>query len=112
LIKTDDEVPALDGSAIEFCRQISSAGVEEQDEAVEPVRIRRTISIGNNGESIRIEPAEFLTIDYTLEYPPPIGRQSVHFEMKSPAAYISQVAPARTFGFVNEFHKLAEMGLA
>jgi UDP-3-O-[3-hydroxymyristoyl] N-acetylglucosamine deacetylase len=112
LIKTDDEVPALDGSAIEFCRQISSAGVEEQDEAVEPVLIRRTISIGNNGESIRIEPAEFLTIDYTLEYPPPIGRQSVHFEMKSPAAYISQVAPARTFGFVNEFHKLAEMGLA
>jgi UDP-3-O-[3-hydroxymyristoyl] N-acetylglucosamine deacetylase len=112
LIKTDDEVPALDGSAMEFCRQISSAGVEEQDVAVEPVRISRTISIGNNGESIRIEPAEFLTIDYTLEYPPPIGRQRVHFEMKSPAAYISEIAPARTFGFVNEFHKLAEMGLA
>ena len=31
LIKTDDEVPALDGSAIEFCRQIAEVGVDEQD---------------------------------------------------------------------------------
>ena len=112
LIKTDDEVPALDGSAIEFCRQISEVGVEEQEAAVEPVRIARTIAVGNNGESIRVEPADRLIIDYTLEYPQPIGRQSVHFELTSPAAYMREIAPARTFGFVHEFHKLAEMGLA
>ena len=80
LIKTDDEVPALDGSAIEFCRQISEVGVEEQDAAVEPVRVARTIAVGNNGESIRVEPADHLIVDYTLEYPQPIGCQSVHFE--------------------------------
>jgi UDP-3-O-[3-hydroxymyristoyl] N-acetylglucosamine deacetylase len=112
LIKTDDEVPALDGSAIEFCRQISEVGVEEQEAAVEPVRIERAIAVGNNGESIRVEPADRLIVDYTLEYPRPIGRQSVHFELTSPAAYMREIAPARTFGFVHEFHKLAEMGLA
>lgn len=112
LIKTDDEVPALDGSALEFCRQIAEAGIEEQDAAVEPVRITRPIAVGNNGESIRIEPADHLIIDYTLEYPQPIGRQTVHFELTSSDAYMSQIAPARTFGFVREFHKLAEMGLA
>jgi UDP-3-O-acyl N-acetylglucosamine deacetylase len=112
LIKTDDEVPALDGSAIEFCRQIAEAGIEDQDAAVEPVRIARPIAVGNNGESIRIEPADHLIIDYTLEYPSPIGRQTVHFELTSSEAYMSEVAPARTFGFVREFHKLAEMGLA
>jgi UDP-3-O-[3-hydroxymyristoyl] N-acetylglucosamine deacetylase len=112
LIKTDDEVPALDGSAIEFCRQISDVGVEEQEAAVEPVRIERTIAVRNNGESIRVEPAAHLIIDYTLEYPRPIGSQSVHFELTSPAAYMREIAPARTFGFVHEFHKLAEMGLA
>jgi UDP-3-O-[3-hydroxymyristoyl] N-acetylglucosamine deacetylase len=112
LIKTDDEVPALDGSAIEFCRQISEVGVEEQEAAVEPVRIERAIAVGNNGESIRVEPADHLIVDYTLEYPRPIGRQSVHFELTSPAAYMREIAPARTFGFVHEFHKLAEMGLA
>jgi len=112
LIKTDDEVPALDGSAIEFCRQISEVGVQEQEAALEPVRIARAIAVGNNGESIRIEPADHLIIDYTLEYPRPIGRQSVHFELTSPEAYMREIAPARTFGFVHEFHKLAEMGLA
>jgi len=112
LIKTDDEVPALDGSAIEFCRQISEVGVQEQEAAVDPVRIARPIAVGNNGESIRIEPAGHLVVDYTLEYPRPIGRQSVHFELTSPEAYMREIAPARTFGFVYEFHKLAEMGLA
>jgi UDP-3-O-[3-hydroxymyristoyl] N-acetylglucosamine deacetylase len=112
LIKTDDEVPALDGSAIEFCRQISEAGVEEQQAAVEPVKIKRAIALRNNGESIRVEPADRLIIDYTLEYPRPIGRQSVHFDLTAPAAYMREIAPARTFGFVHEFHKLAEMGLA
>lgn len=112
LIKTDDEVPALDGSAIEFCRQISEAGMEEQQAAVEPVKVKRPIAVGNNGESIRVEPAGHLIIDYTLEYPQPIGRQSVHFELDSPEAYMREIAPARTFGFVHEFHKLAEMGLA
>ena len=112
LIKTDDEVPALDGSAIEFCRQISEVGVQEQEAALEPVRIARPIAVGNNGESIRVEPAGHLIIDYTLEYPRPIGRQSVHFELTSPEAYMREIAPARTFGFVHEFHKLAEMGLA
>ncbi|HEY2524517.1 MAG TPA: UDP-3-O-acyl-N-acetylglucosamine deacetylase [Candidatus Binataceae bacterium] len=112
LIKTDDEVPALDGSAIEFCRHISEVGLEEQEAALEPVRIARPIAVGNNGESIRVEPASHLIIDYTLEYPRPIGRQSVHFELTSPEAYMREIAPARTFGFVHEFHKLAEMGLA
>ncbi len=112
LIKTDDEVPALDGSAIDFCRQMVEAGIEEQDSALEPVRVRQSISIGNNGESIRIQPADRLIIDYTLEYPAPIGRQSVHFELASPEIYMREIAPARTFGFVREFRKLAEMGLA
>ncbi|HLK85873.1 MAG TPA: UDP-3-O-acyl-N-acetylglucosamine deacetylase [Candidatus Binataceae bacterium] len=112
LIKTDDEVPALDGSAIEFCRQMSEAGIEEQDASIEPVKVARAIAVGNKSESIRIEPADRLIIDYTLEYPRPIGRQSVHFELTSPAAYMREIAPARTFGFVKEFHKLAEMGLA
>ena len=112
LIKTDDEVPALDGSAIEFCRQMSEAGIEEQEASTDPVRVSRAIAVGNNSESIRIEPADHLIIDYALEYPHPIGRQNVHFELSSPAAYMREIAPARTFGFVKEFHKLAEMGLA
>jgi UDP-3-O-[3-hydroxymyristoyl] N-acetylglucosamine deacetylase len=112
LVKTDDEVPALDGSAAEFCCQLSEAGIQEQGAFVEPIVVKQPITIGGDGEYIRIEPAKRLIIDYTLEYPRPIGVQQVHFEMTSPAAYADEIAPARTFGFVREFRKLAEMGLA
>ncbi len=115
LIKTDDEIPALDGSAAEFCRQLAEAGISEQDGTVEPIRIAAPIAVGaqgQGGEFIRIEPAERLVIDYTLDYPQPIGVQRIHFELTSPQAYMREIAPARTFGFVREFTRMSEMGLA
>lgn len=114
LVKTDDEIPALDGSAAEFCRQIAEAGLAEQGAAVEPIKITREIVIGVEGEGlefIKAEPAERLVIDYTLDYPRPIGVQQLHFELASPDAYAREIAPARTFGFVAEFRRLAELGL-
>jgi UDP-3-O-[3-hydroxymyristoyl] N-acetylglucosamine deacetylase len=112
LVKTDDEVPALDGSALEFCRHLHRAGITDQAAYVEPVRVAEPLQIGEGNEFIRIEPADRLIIDYTLDYPAPIGVQQVHFELDSSATYEREIAPARTFGFVSEFHKLAAMGLA
>ncbi|HJU12379.1 MAG TPA: UDP-3-O-acyl-N-acetylglucosamine deacetylase [Candidatus Binataceae bacterium] len=111
-IQADDEVPALDGSALEFCQQLLRAGIEEQDDWVEPLAPAQLIQVGEGDEFIRIEPAPQLIIDYTLEYPAPIGRQQVHFELTSPEVYVDQIAPARTFGLVREFRKMTEMGLA
>jgi UDP-3-O-[3-hydroxymyristoyl] N-acetylglucosamine deacetylase len=112
VVKTDDEVPALDGSALEFCRHLQSAGLQEQAASVAPIRITQPHQIGEGDEFIRIEPADHLIIDYKLDYPAPIGVQRFHFELTSPEAYMEMVAPARTFGFVREFRKLSEMGLA
>jgi len=113
LIKTDDEVPALDGSASEFCRQIAEAGVRDQDATVQPIRITTPITVRSKGdEFMTIEPADHLIIDYTLDYPAPIGVQKVHFEMTSTDAYVTEVAPARTFGFVRDFAQMNQMGLA
>jgi UDP-3-O-[3-hydroxymyristoyl] N-acetylglucosamine deacetylase len=114
LVKTDDEVPALDGSSLEFCKQIGEVGITEQDATVEPIRIKRKIMIGEEGdgrEFIKAEPADHLIIEYTLDYPKPIGVQQVHFDMTSADAYAREIAPARTFSLVREFRKLTEMGL-
>lgn len=111
-IQADNEVPALDGSALEFCNQLLAAGIEDQNDWIKPIVPPRPIQVGESGESIRIEPAERLIIDYTLEYPRPIGLQQVHFELSSPAAYVKEIAPARTFGLVREFRKMTELGLA
>ncbi|HYB92076.1 MAG TPA: UDP-3-O-acyl-N-acetylglucosamine deacetylase [Candidatus Binataceae bacterium] len=115
LVKTDEELPALDGSSLEYCRQIAEAGVSEQEGEVEPIVVAKPVVIGEEAEGhefIKAEPADRLVIDYTLIYPPPIGVQRVHFELTSPEDYMKEIAPARTFGFVREFRKLTEMGLA
>jgi UDP-3-O-[3-hydroxymyristoyl] N-acetylglucosamine deacetylase len=115
LVKTDDEVPALDGSSLDFCQQIAEVGLTEQNAIVEPIALKHSIMIGEEGaglEFIKAEPAGHLIIDYTLDYPKPIGVQQLHFELTSPDAYTRDIAPARTFGFVREFRKMAELGLA
>jgi UDP-3-O-[3-hydroxymyristoyl] N-acetylglucosamine deacetylase len=114
LVKTDDEVPALDGSALEFCKQIAEFGLTEQDATVEAIKLKSKIAIGEEGEGlefIKAEPAERLIVDYTLDYPKPIGVQRLHFELTSPEAYMREIAPARTFGSVREFSKLNQIGL-
>jgi UDP-3-O-[3-hydroxymyristoyl] N-acetylglucosamine deacetylase len=112
VVKTEDEVPALDGSAAEFCKHLRETGMQTQAGFVEPIRVNKTIRVGKGGEYVQIAPADRLIIDYTLDYPRPIGVQRVHFELTSPEVYEKQIAPARTFGFVREFHKMTEMGLA
>jgi UDP-3-O-[3-hydroxymyristoyl] N-acetylglucosamine deacetylase len=111
-VQAGDEVPALDGSSLEFCQQLLSAGVCAQDEWLEEIAPASLLEVGHGSEFIRIEPADHLIIDYTLEYPLPIGKQQVHFELTSPEAYVREIAPARTFGLVREFRKMSEMGLA
>jgi UDP-3-O-[3-hydroxymyristoyl] N-acetylglucosamine deacetylase len=113
LVKTDDEIPALDGSASEFCRQIAEAGIRDQDGTVQPIRITSPITVrSKRDEYMTIEPADHLIIDYTLDYPAPIGVQKVHFELTSTEAYVNEVAPARTFGFVRDFAQMNQLGLA
>jgi UDP-3-O-[3-hydroxymyristoyl] N-acetylglucosamine deacetylase len=113
LVKTEDEIPALDGSSLEICKQICDAGITNQNAMIEPIRIPQKIQIGTAGdglEFIAIVPADHLIVDYTLDYPKPIGRQRMHFELTSPDVYVREVAPARTFALVSEFRKLSEMG--
>jgi UDP-3-O-acyl N-acetylglucosamine deacetylase len=115
LIKVQSEVPAMDGSALEFCALIEHAGVEEQSGGVEPIVVRERLRVGGNGsgdEEISIEPADGLSIHYTLEYPPPVGRQEYTYIHASGESFKSEIAPARTFGFMRDMKALAAMGLA
>ncbi|HJW67964.1 MAG TPA: UDP-3-O-acyl-N-acetylglucosamine deacetylase [Candidatus Binatia bacterium] len=115
LVKMHAEVPALDGSATELCALIAESGVIEQPETVDELVIDRRYSVGSDDpedKGISIEPAARFEVHYTLEYPPPVGRQEYEFQLTSPGAFCEQIAPARTFGFVKEIETLEQMGLA
>jgi UDP-3-O-[3-hydroxymyristoyl] N-acetylglucosamine deacetylase len=114
-VKMHAEVPALDGSAAELCALIAESGVVEQPESVDELVIDRRYAVGSDepdGKGISIEPAPRFEVHYTLEYPPPVGRQEYEFQLTSPEAFREQIAPARTFGFVKEIETLEQMGLA
>ena len=52
LVKTDDEVPALDGSALEFCRHLPKPGVQEQEARVEPIRVDAHDRVGRRAANL------------------------------------------------------------
>jgi two-component system nitrogen regulation response regulator NtrX len=113
LIKISEEVPIMDGSASDFCQIIEDGGIEEQEEALAELTVTEPIEIGDkDGPFIRIEPAEELSIEYTLEYPPPVGKQFFKYTYQGPEHFRQNIAPARTFGFLKDIEKLEKMGLA
>ncbi len=112
MVKMIEEIPIMDGSASEFCKMVEEAGIEKQEERADELIIDRKIEIVNKNKSLRIEPAETFSIHFFLDYPPPIGQQTLDFVLEREEAFKDQIAPARTFGFVKDIEMLNRMGLA
>jgi len=111
MVKMIEEIPIMDGSALEFCKIVEEAGVEDQEERVDELVIDRKLEIVHDNKSLTIEPAEVFSIHFFLNYPPPIGEQTFDFTLESEEAFRDQVAPARTFGFVKDIEMLERMGM-
>jgi len=115
LIKINNEVPIMDGSATEFCQLLEDAGIEDQDAELDEIIIadRHTIGAVEPGKKYMVvEPCETLTIHYTLNYPNPVGRQEYTFVLENAQSFKEQIAPARTFGFLKDIEALEKKGLA
>ncbi len=111
MVKMIEEVPIMDGSAIEFCNLIEEAGVAEQREKVEELVIDRPFEISKGDKSLVIEPAEVFSVTYFLDYPFPVGQQTLHFVLDSKESFKREIAPARTFGFLKDMEMMERMGL-
>jgi len=115
LIKIGDEVPVMDGSAKDFCELIEDGEFEDQDEFYQELIIDKTYTFGSkeNGEPhISIEPCDTFKVSYHMEYPAPIGVMDHTFEYKDEESFKKEIAPARTFGFMQDVAQLTKMGFA
>ena len=111
-IKVHGEIPVLDGSALELCAVIDEAGLQSQRVARRELVIDRQYEVVRQGdERLTIEPYDGFCINYLLRYPAPIGEQRYEFELSSFEAYKSEIAPARTFGFMRDLEMMTELGL-
>ena len=112
LVKIQGEIPILDGSAVEFCHLIEEAGVQEEEQEWSEIVVDRTYRVGvKGGEFISIEPAARFSVQYVLKYPKPVGLQEHTYVFSGPAFFKSEIAPARTFGFLKDIEKLQSKGL-
>ncbi len=104
------ELPILDGSALPYVRAVREAGVKTQRRRREYLRVLRPIEIRDGAKFLGLYPADSYSIDYSIDFAAPIGRQQLSLDL-SAGEYAECIAPARTFGFREDEQKLRDMGL-
>ena len=105
------EPPILDGSFLPWLDALESAGVAEREGDPAVVRVTEPFTAQAGDATYVIAPSRTLRITATIEWEHPvIGRQSGSYEI-TPASFRTDIAPARTFGFVHEVEALQSRGL-
>lgn len=113
LIEIDnDELPALDGSAIKYVEVLKEAGLKSQAVSKDIIKIKNNIFIKSKNTYLGIFPSEEFKINYLLKYEhPEIGTEYLEYTFDK-ESFIEEIMPARTFGFAEEIEKLKNKGLA
>jgi UDP-3-O-[3-hydroxymyristoyl] N-acetylglucosamine deacetylase len=105
------ELPILDGSAQPFVEAIHRAGIRRQRRPRTYLRIRRDLELREGNKFISIHPSENYSVSYSIDFPHPlIGKETFTVSL-SDGAYLDQIAPARTFGFLHEAEAMRRQGL-
>ena len=104
------ELPILDGSALPYVDAIVGAGIRTQRRRRETIRVLRPVEVREGDKFIGVYPGSGYSIQYAIEFPAPIGRQSALIDLAA-ETYGAFIAPARTFGYKADEKKLRDMGL-
>jgi UDP-3-O-[3-hydroxymyristoyl] N-acetylglucosamine deacetylase len=106
------EVPIMDGSAKPFIQLLQQAGVKTLRWPRAFFLLQRPLELQEGDKYIRMQPAPELRLTYSIDFPhPSIGYQKLTFVPRV-KAFCKEIAPARTFGFLQEVQQLQANGLA
>jgi UDP-3-O-[3-hydroxymyristoyl] N-acetylglucosamine deacetylase len=113
-----EEIPIMDGSAASFVFLLQQAGCVELGAAKRFIRVKKTIEVregeGAHEKWARLEPWHGFRLKFFIEFNHPAvdgTGQTAEVDLDI-ASYISEVARARTFGFMQDVETLRGMGLA
>lgn len=104
------ELPILDGSALPYVEAFREAGIKLQRRKRESIKVLRPVEVREGDKFIGLYPGSGYRIQYTIEFPAPIGRQQTSIDLAA-ETYGTFIAPARTFGYKADEQKLRDMGL-
>ena len=106
------EVPIMDGSAAPFIYLIHEAGVKELSKARRYMKILRPMSLTRDDKRIAVYPSDRFKVTYSISFDHPLLRHQARTMRVTEQAFIDEIAPARTFGFLKEVEMLRQQGLA
>ncbi|MGH7592880.1 MAG: UDP-3-O-acyl-N-acetylglucosamine deacetylase, partial [Gemmatimonadales bacterium] len=105
------ELPMLDGSFLPWFKAFEQAGVAEQPGDPAILQVGAPFTVQEGEASYVVAPGKGLQLTATIQWDHPIiGRQSASIAV-TPRVFQRDIAPARTFGFVNEVESLQQRGL-
>ncbi len=107
-----EEVPLLDGSALGWVEAIKEVGlISASSPRKSPPILEEAIVINKGTSVLTATPAQNFKLIGIIDFPyPAIGSQMFSIEL-SPHNFVKEIAPARTFGFVDQIEELKAQGL-
>ncbi len=111
VVVTGGEPPALDGSCQPLVDAISEVGVEESAAPRRELRLDRPVYVAAGSSHAMAVPGEGLRLSVGTDFRPPVGRSAVDLVL-DPESFRSELAAARTPGFIDEWNALKGAGLA
>ena len=106
------EIPLLDGSAIQWVKAFEEVGIKRVPNPKNFLReINESIIFNKENSVIALTPSNKITIISTISFSyKAIGNQTYIIDL-NPRSFVENIAPARTFGFKDQFQELIELGL-
>ena len=107
------ELPIMDGSSGPFVFLLQSAGISEQNAAKRFIRVLKTVEVTEGDKVARFTPYDGFKLGFTIAFDhPAIPAKQSRVELEfSTAAYIKEIARARTFGFMRDLEYMRERNL-
>lgn len=106
------EMPILDGSAKLYTEAIEAVGTVDQGVPRKWIKLKKEIIVRNEkkGAWIKVTPAGEPGVELTIDFPSKVlGKQTVNLVMGD--SYAKEVAPCRTFCFLQEIMPQLMLGL-
>jgi len=107
----NNEIPAMDGSSLNFTEAIIFAGVKEQDKERRYFTVREPVYIEEDGSVIMALPHAGLKISYTLSYNHPLLKSQFLEISVNPQTFKDELSGARTFCLESEAQDLRSKGV-
>ncbi|UCB57304.1 MAG: bifunctional UDP-3-O-[3-hydroxymyristoyl] N-acetylglucosamine deacetylase/3-hydroxyacyl-ACP dehydratase [Candidatus Omnitrophota bacterium] len=105
-----EEVPALDGGALGFCRILRQAQIIELNSPKVEFAPHEASYLDEDGGSLAVFPDDKFRISYTLSYPEAGLNQHLDLVVTE-ESFMRELAPCKTFCLENEVERLQGEGL-